>query len=363
MWNNDEFNNFVKDIEHHRPDNEIAEHYTEQQEKDLDIKNSEEINNYIDKQTHSANKKESKVVVENQDNPIGIPKGPGSPMYIDLEAINNNNKVLENSEALLAIFEVTSNQEHYGLGSASNKSRGFWDKLSLVKSFEKVLTVFKTETLRKYWRILDEVKNKKQLIECIKKHSKAIDNTSMRLLTIITVLKDYLSGRVTDLEKTLAESGEKTVTQKTGKSYKRNQDDDDESFDLGEKEEIKKSKSMLNNKRKIPNIEEEKLENVNKNIEMVNNVLNNTNDLKAVVGKRNTRNKGNTSLFSEEDKRVFSEIETIVETLQKQVPEAAEFEIWDALKRNSFNIINTYLYLMEPETYDGKIISYFRYVF
>ena len=309
------------------------------------------------------NKNNSSRLVENNENPhidnpanvvnpANIPepgKNPGNFLVINLEEISNNNKVLENSEVLFAIYEVTTNSNYYGL-NLSNKSRCFWDRLTLMKCFEKILASFKSETLRKYWRTLSEISNQKKVLDTIKKHSKAINSTNMKLLTIITLLKDFLSGRIVDFEKTLGDAPEKNVpkivTEK--KCVKNKSKDDDESFEI-------EDKKMLNKKRKNPN--EEVISGINKKIEIINNVINSGNEVKQNESgglRRSSRAKTNNSLFSEEDKKIFAEIETIVKILQEVVPEVSEYEIWEALKRNSFNIINTYLFLNEPELYDGN---------
>jgi hypothetical protein len=365
MWNNEGLDQFVEGYvkEKNAQDSDIN---VENNNNELNIKENE--TNPQSERKNKLEQSESKVnlsAVKNSEQQHSAVKNvdqtprKNRPLIIDLEKLSENNKPLENSEVLLAIFEVTTNSENYGI-TQSNKSRSFWDKLGSVKSFNKILLSFKSETLRKYWRLLSEIPQKK-VLDIIRRNIEPINNTFMKLLTIITLLKDYSGGKISDLKKMLEDHPEKAShINKSGVYEKRVRgNDDEESFDIDEgkkwRTETKKSNSLLNTKRR--NADEELINEMTKKIEMVNGALDSgvENNILNVVGKRSTRNKGQSILFSEDDKRIFGEIEVIVSTLKNWVPEAAEFEIWDALKRNSFNIINTYLYLVEPEIYDGKI--------
>jgi len=354
MWNNEGLNEYVEGFvkEKNAQDSNLKE---ENNNNELNIKENDP-----NPQSEKKNKPElnESIIINSEVKNTDQTLRKNKPLIIDLENLADNNKPLENSEVLLAIFEVTTNSENYGI-TQSNKSRSFWDKLGQVKLFEKILLSFKSETLRKYWRLLSEIPQRK-VLETIKKNIEPINNTFMKLLTIITLLKDHSAGKISDLKKVLEEHPEKATNNNKSGVYERRTkgNDDEESFEIDEgntkKVNTKKSNSMLNNKRR--NADESLINETTKKIEMVNGVLESgiENNLKSVVGKRSTRNKGQSNLFSDEDKRIFGEIEVIVNTLKNQVPEAAEFEIWDALKRNSFNIINTYLYLVEPDVYDRK---------
>jgi len=59
------------------------------------------------------------------------------------------------------------------------------------------------------------------------------------------------------------------------------------------------------------------------------------------------------NLFSDSDKKNFAQIEIITSTLQKHFPDVTMPEICDSLKKNSFNIIDTFKYLSEPVTYEN----------
>lgn len=331
---NEEFENFVKNLD----------------EEEKCEKTFNEANQNV--KEASTNKIPSNPPKESNVNTVGT-KAAGAPKIIDLEKLSNNEKPLENSEVLLAIYEITGNSEHYDI-SKSNKSRAFWDSLVNVKSFEKILTAFKSETLRKYWRLLSEINNQKKVLETIQKNAPLINATSLKLLTIITVLKEYISGKIPNLDKALSELPDKSLPKPLGgrsrKAGQRYDDDDDDSFEVEEKPK----KQLLNNKRKV----KEETNDMQKAIEVVNNAIDPTTEVKNSSTRRSTRNKASSTLFSEEDKKIFSEIEIIVNTLKGVVPEASEHEVWESLKKNSFNVINSYLYLIEPEVYEGKVKSF-----
>jgi hypothetical protein len=280
---------------------------------------------------------------------------------ISLEELSSKEEPVENSDVLLSLFEITNNSEFYGL-SASNKSRLFWNQLSEIKVFSKILVAFKSETLRKYWRLLSEISTNEKVINTIVTHRDSINRTDLKLLTIIHTIKDYLSGKTHDLDKQLNESPDRNI--KGGPKGKHN-DDEDESFHVDEKEQPSK---VLKNKRQrsdkfVTNTLAQHLEEANKgtvfNITQVNstnrtenNLHEENNNMKRSLRPRST---ANNAIFTQSDKQLFSQIEIIVNTFKDQFPELNETDLWDALKANSFSIIDTYHYLNEPEEYEGKL--------
>lgn len=262
---------------------------------------------------------------------------------LDFEAICGRETPLDNSEILLSIYEIATNPHAYGL-TASNNSRSFWDKLPEISQLSKILVAYKTETLRKYWRLLSEISpSPNKVIDLIKKFKDSINLSSLKLLTIISNIKDHMSGKLKNFEESLLQGGDK----KDGSTKKRVKKED-ESFD-------ELPKKVLNTKRKK---ESEAIQLLNKSIDKFNfnniTVKEEGDEKTHNNGKRSTRTKVQTTLFTEEDKSYFSQIEIIVETIKANVPEATELQIWDSLKKNSFNIISAYLYLINPENNEGK---------
>lgn len=321
MMNNEDLDDLVKDVE--------------LEEKD---KNSNSQPIVADKSGKAAKTEKTK---NNTSNGTKVP-------LVDFEAILSKDSPPENSDILLSIFEIATNPHAYGI-STFNNSRAFWDKLPEVAQFSKILEAYKTETLRKYWRVLSEISNSpNKVIDIIKKSKDSINLSSLKLLTIISNIKDHIAGKIKNLEESLLAGPEKPANKNKKKKSKK----DEESFDDA-------PKKMLNTKRKK---EADVMQTLVDNIDMVNSKNhnsivkveseNNTN------GKRSTRAKTITSLFTDEDISYFSQIEIILQTFKNIVPEATEIEIWDSLKRNSFNIISAYLYLINQENYEGKQFHY-----
>ncbi len=236
---------------------------------------------------------------------------------------------IENSDVILAIIEVAVNSELYNINQ-SNKSRHFWDTLNEKPQFENLLKIFKTETLRKYWRIISEISSTDKLVATISKYKDDINKTSMKILTIITSIKAYLSGKIKDFSIYLQSVDKPGVTSGVNRASraKAKYDDDDESFE---------DPKLLNQKR----------EKNSKAIEELNKIATEVRDDET---KRRTRqrNVNNSTIITSIEQNQFNQIDTIVETFKSQLPELEESEIWEALKKNSFNIISTYQYLNDP---------------
>lgn len=115
-----------------------------------------------------------------------LPEIPEASQYgtiIDFDAINKKGN-LTNSDILLAIMEISLNGVKYNMTNSS-KTRAFWEQTQQNKKFENLLAAYKTETLRKYWRIISEINNNKRVIEVVKKYQEEINYTDMKILTII----------------------------------------------------------------------------------------------------------------------------------------------------------------------------------
>lgn len=72
-------------------------------------------------------------------------------------------------------------------------------------------------------------------------------------------------------------------------------------------------------------------------------------DMKRVM--RKAKNKTKKIFFTENDTKHFLDIDIIVATLMRKSEGYTEDEILDALEMNSFNILNTYMYLQDNEGY------------
>ncbi len=84
----------------------------------------------------------------------------------------------ENSDVILSLIEICSNSAKYGLTN-SNKSRLFWDELFKKPEVSVVFKNFKSETLRKYWRLINDLDKNEKVIETTNKYKDEINKKSL----------------------------------------------------------------------------------------------------------------------------------------------------------------------------------------
>lgn len=97
---------------------------------------------------------------------------------VDLEEIKKKQKI-ENADIILCLIEICTNSEKYGL-SSSNKSRLFWDELFKKDEIAKVFNDFKSETLRKYWRLINELNKTDKVVETVRKYEEQINKENVK---------------------------------------------------------------------------------------------------------------------------------------------------------------------------------------
>ncbi len=99
-------------------------------------------------------------------------------LVVDLDEIKKKSKI-ENSDIILSLIEVCTNSNKYGLTN-SNKSRLFWDELFKKDDIAIVFNNFKSETLRKYWRLINELNKTDKVIETVKKYEEQINSENVK---------------------------------------------------------------------------------------------------------------------------------------------------------------------------------------
>lgn len=97
---------------------------------------------------------------------------------VDLEEIKKKTKI-ENADIILCLIEVCTNSDKYGLTN-SNKSRLFWDELFKKDEIAKVFNNFKSETLRKYWRLINELNKTDKVVETVRKYEEQINRENVK---------------------------------------------------------------------------------------------------------------------------------------------------------------------------------------
>ena len=70
---------------------------------------------------------------------------------------------------ILFILELCLNSSQFNL-KGDNSSRKFWEEVGKLKELSPITNIFKPETLRKYWRLLRNIKKPKKIINLITFH-------------------------------------------------------------------------------------------------------------------------------------------------------------------------------------------------
>jgi len=117
---------------------------------------------------------------------------------VNLKEINSKSKV-STSDFILAITEISLNSQKYGI-EFLNKSKFFWEAVTRLDEFKNIFLQFKPETLRKYWRFISENDEIEKMLETVKKFKNSIDESETKLLTVISIIREFTEGKIKDLE-------------------------------------------------------------------------------------------------------------------------------------------------------------------
>ena len=113
------------------------------------------------------------------------------PQFLSKINTNDNNTIsLLNSDMILFILELCLNSSQFNL-KGDNSSRKFWEEVGKITQLSPILNIFKPETLRKYWRLLRNIKKPKKIINVINEHKDILDNENIKLLSCINIIYDY----------------------------------------------------------------------------------------------------------------------------------------------------------------------------
>ena len=204
---------------------------------------------------------------------------------------------IRNSDVLLAIFEICTFNKKYNY-ECSNNTRAFWERVVEEEVLKKIFKNFKSETLRKYWKIIRLSGNNDKFIEIVRHNEKFINNPVFKLLPIINGISSYIQSN---------------SDQKNFEDY----------F------------TSINSKEKKPVVHKE--ENIvpekKKNIKM-----------KKVIEDKEESEK------EEVDPKIL-QLDDIINKLMKITKKSRE-EVYIAYHGTSGNIKNAYLYLMDNDKYE-----------
>ena len=215
---------------------------------------------------------------------------------IDLPKLASQSEI-RNSDVLLAIFEICTFNKKYNY-ECSNNTRAFWERVVEEEVLKKIFKNFKSETLRKYWKIIRLSGNNDKFIEIVRHNEKFINNPVFKLLPIINGISSYIQSN---------------SDQKNFEDY----------F------------TSINSKEKKPVVhkEENTVPEKKKNIKM-----------KKVIEDKEESEK------EEVDPKIL-QLDDIINKLMKITKKSRE-EVYIAYHGTSGNIKNAYLYLMDNDKYE-----------
>ena len=109
---------------------------------------------------------------------------------IDLPKLASQSEI-QNSDIILAIFEICTFNKKYNY-ECSNNTKTFWERVVGEEILKKIFRQFKSETLRKYWKIIRLTGNNEKFIEIVRHNEKFINNPIFKLLPIINGISSFI---------------------------------------------------------------------------------------------------------------------------------------------------------------------------
>ena len=264
--------------------------------------------------------------LSSSDNPTPMP--PIKDLIIDLPKLSMQSEI-RNSDIILAILEICTFNKKYNY-DCSNNTKAFWDRVVEEGILKKIFKNFKSETLRKYWKIIRNAGNTEKFVEAVRKNEKFINNPVFKLLPLINALAYYIQTDEKDFEEFFGVFNAKNKKNFSPKVEKE------------ENNEKKSDNNLLGNKRAEPDNdknyeiivhkEEQNGENKKSKIELKQPILARSDD------------------EQENDKRML-DFDDIVNRMMK-ISKLSREEVLVALYGTSYNIKNAFLYLKDNEKYD-----------
>ena len=111
---------------------------------------------------------------------------------IDLPKLSTQTEI-KNSEIILAILEICTFNKKYNY-DCSNNTKAFWDRVVGEGILKKIFKNFKSETLRKYWKIIRQAGNTVKFVETVRRNEKFINNPVFKLLPLINSIAFFIQG-------------------------------------------------------------------------------------------------------------------------------------------------------------------------
>ena len=135
-------------------------------------------------------------------------------------------KDVKNSDLILAILEICTFPKRYNY-ECSNNTKAFWDRVVNEDLLHKIFGNFKSETLKKYWKIIRTAGNNEKYLQTIKTNIKYINNPIFKLLPIINGIAAFVKSDKNNFEEFFCNfnSKDKTLENEENKENKENKNE------------------------------------------------------------------------------------------------------------------------------------------
>ena len=241
---------------------------------------------------------------------------------IDLPKLSMQSEI-KNSDIILAILEICTFNKKYNY-DCSNNTKAFWDRVVEEGILKKIFKNFKSETLRKYWKIIRNAGNTEKFVEAVRRNEKFINNPVFKLLPLVNALAYYIQTDEQDFEEFFG-----VFNSKCKKNSLK--------VENGETKETN-SNNLLANKRAQPE-NEEKMHIEENNDEKTKPKL----ELKIPIIAKNDE--------EEELNKRMIDFDDVVNRMMI-ISKLSREEVLVALYGTSYDIKNAFLYLKNNEKYD-----------
>ena len=156
-------------------------------------------------------------------------QNPPVEAIIDLAKLAGQSEI-KNSDIILSIFEICTFNKKYNY-ECSNNTKAFWERVVGEEVLKKIFKNFKSETLRKYWKIIRLTGDNEKFIQIVKHNEKFINNPVFKLLPIINGISSFIQSNADeknfeDYFSSLNSKDKKNITHKEDNNSEKNGDNE-----------------------------------------------------------------------------------------------------------------------------------------
>ena len=135
-------------------------------------------------------------ISDTEENATILTKYPNE--IIDLPKLSLK-KVMTNTDIILSIIEICTYNRKYNY-DCSNNTKAFWDRVAAEGILKKIFKNFKSETLRRYWKVIRQSENTLKFLEVVKQNQNFINNPNFKLMTLVNAIAYFIQTTETDFE-------------------------------------------------------------------------------------------------------------------------------------------------------------------